>query len=180
MCLAKQIDGFQDYYITTNGDVFSRNTNKNKHGRILKLKKGISRSGYEKVVLYKDTKQKTLLVHRLVCGAFLPQDAGKTYVNHINGIKTDNRLCNLEYCTQSENIKHSYVILGRKPPMLGRTGTDSPFSIPVIQIKDGCVIAEYACAYDAQRETGIPQTHISACTCGNRKTAGGFEWKKKI
>lgn len=66
------------------------------------LKKKRQKTLYETVIL----KNKTLYVHRLVAMAFLEKIEGKTVVNHKNGIKYDNRLINLEWVTQSENMKH--------------------------------------------------------------------------
>jgi len=75
------------------------------------LKQSVCHSGYEFVVLYNKTKRKTRSVHQLVCEAFLNHKpcGHKLVVNHINHIKTDNRLCNLEIITQRENASKKNI-----------------------------------------------------------------------
>lgn len=58
--------------------------------------------------------RKSLLVHRLVLLSFLGEPAKNMQTNHKNGIKTDNRLVNLEWVTAKENIRHAIDVLGKK------------------------------------------------------------------
>jgi hypothetical protein len=63
--------------------------------------------GYCCLTFYKRDVKKMHDIHRLVCQTFLPNPYNKKTVNHINGIKTDNRLINLEWSTQKENVNHA-------------------------------------------------------------------------
>jgi hypothetical protein len=64
-------------------------------------------NGYYIIRLYKNSKGKCAKLHRLIAQAFIPTVEGKTFINHINGIKTDNRIENLEWCTKAENSQHA-------------------------------------------------------------------------
>ncbi len=74
----------------------------------IKLKTWIKNNGYESIKLYKNGVPKHFLIHRLVASAFIPNTDNKSCVNHINGIRGDNRQVNLEWCTYSENSFHTY------------------------------------------------------------------------
>ena len=67
----------------------------------------LKKKGYLTVALYKNNIPKWNTVHRIVVVAFIPNLKNKPQVNHKNGIKTDNRIENLEWCTGSENMRHA-------------------------------------------------------------------------
>lgn len=103
----KIIDGFENYVIFKDGTIINRKTGKVKNQFVKKPK------GYLYVSLCKDGKMKSVYVHRLLAKAFIPNTDSKTEINHINGIKTDNRLENLEWVTPKENSVHKTIVLGK-------------------------------------------------------------------
>ncbi len=74
------------------------------------LKPLLTKHGYLRVCLQKKDKCNYIFIHRLVAISFIENNLNKTQVNHINGIKTDNRVENLEWNTPSENRKHAFKI----------------------------------------------------------------------
>lgn len=96
----KELDNFKGYYITKGGKVWSSKRN-------IYLTNSYT-AGYEKTIIKKDKKCFNLSIHRLLAQAFIPNPESKLTVNHINGIKTDNRIENLEWATYSENNKHAF------------------------------------------------------------------------
>ena len=105
----KDIPGYETYYQISNfGNV--RSLDRYYNGRKLKgklLKLSPNKFGYLRFTAKKDNITKTLHVHRIVLLTFKPINEEKQ-VNHINGIKSNNRLENLEWCTDSDNKKHAY------------------------------------------------------------------------
>lgn len=82
-------------------------------GRV--LKGDVCGSGYFKVTLCQDGKKNlSAMIHRLIAITFISNPEGKKQVNHINGIKTDNKAENLEWISNKENIKHSRQVLKSK------------------------------------------------------------------
>lgn len=96
------VEPYAMYRVIENGDVFSLHD-----AEVLRPAK--TKDGYLQVSL-KDEKTgryRSELVHRLVAKAFLPACADKPDVNHIDGVKDNNALSNLEWCTKSENLIHA-------------------------------------------------------------------------
>jgi DNA-binding transcriptional regulator YiaG len=77
-------------------------------GKILSLRQ--NKDGYLYTNISVDKKRKTIKPHRIVAKVFIQNIEKKTCVNHINGIKNDNRVENLEWVTHSENTKHAVKI----------------------------------------------------------------------
>jgi len=97
----KPIKDFETYEVSSEGKV--RNS---KTMRLLSPRLG-GTAKYLFVSLWKNNKEKHKTVHRLVALAFIPNPEDKPQVNHIDGVKTNNSVSNLEWVTCSENLKHA-------------------------------------------------------------------------
>ena len=142
------------------------------------IKKPLLDRGYLKYYLYNGSKYRYEYAHRLIAIAFIPNPNDYPVINHKNGDRSDNRIDNIEWCTQSWNIEHGYKILGRKCYLLGKKGIKSIFSVKVSQYSlNGVYLKTWDCIADAERELNMPRGKIGMCCVGSRKTTGGFTWK---
>lgn len=134
--------------------------------------------GYHQLVLSHQGRKETVYVHRVVALAFLgTPEPGRDHVNHINGDKFDDRLENLEWVSRSENMQHSYDVLGRVAAASGRFGVENKGSMPVVGIPvlDNGPPIKFAGLQEAGR-AGFSPGNIHSCIQGDRHTHKGFRW----
>lgn len=163
-----------EYTINTKGELYSTKTKRY-------IKPWYLKNGYVQYNLSFRNKRYYHLAHRLVAKAFIPNPENKPQVNHINGIKTDNRVENLEWVTPSENEKHSYEKLGKKAPNCGKhlgKYAKKNFSKSIVQYDlNGNYINKFESMAQATKITNISQGNISECCNKKRRIAGGYIWK---
>ena len=137
------------------------------------LKTTRDKDGYVNISLNESGKGFHARMQRLIAEAFIPNPENKPQVNHKNGVKDDNRVENLEWCTASENIRHRIDVLGVKL-------TNNIKSKVVLQYDMNMnLLKEYPSAKEAYRQTGLSQGHISQCCRGEFKQYRGFIWRYK-
>ena len=193
-----KIQGFEDvrewYWISNSNEdkIINKNTGK-------QMKIGFDKDGYPMISLRtKDGKKKTYKIHVLKAKAFIfgPNPLGVSLVRHLNDVKTDNRLINLAFGTQLNNMRdcmrngnYNYEAAVRGAKIGGKkTGAKNLAIIgkktgakngkrsskPVRCLETGII---YPNAYEAERQLGIDRANISHCCNGRYKTAGGYHWE---
>ena len=140
-----------NYDIDVEGNLINLKTNKR-----IGFRK--DKDGYFVCNIRINGKRVTRFQHRMLAIKYLPNPEKKEQVNHINGIKDDNAIQNLEWVTRSENMLHSIHKLNNpKPPnQKGNTGEKSPLSRSIIGVSiidNTCLI--FSGQKDAQRHTGF-------------------------
>lgn len=157
----KAVKGYEGFYeVSSLGRVRSL-PRRSTSGRVLKQYVS-SHNGYCYVNLSKHNKSGSARVHCLVMAAFDPVDKKPGFdpehtINHIDGDKTNNRLENLEWCTQSENQKHAY-----------RTGLELPPSgVPVIDLDTSQIYDSYA---TAARSIGGSRGNMIQRVCDGKRS----------
>lgn len=154
----KTIEKYPNYEVSNYGKVRNKTT-----GR--QLKAHPNSSGYLRVPLFKNGKSKQVFVHRLVAEAFIPNPHNKKQVNHIKKPITNNRVNNLEWCNQSDNIIHQWKAKERKKSHKGEK---------ILCVETNQVFNTQQQAADF---AGVHRKRIYEALEGLTKTAGGYHWK---
>lgn len=133
-------------------------------GRV--LKPSTDYKGYLRVRLYTPEGPRNVRVHRIVAEAFIPNPDNKPQINHINGVKTDNSVKNLEWVTQSENQRHCFDVLHQT--------AKGGMTRPVMCVEKGYVFPSIS---SAARLLDLQATNICKVCSGRLKTTGGYHFK---
>jgi len=161
----KNIDDTNGYYLVSNkGRVKSLKSNALEGGVILKLQ--TCKKGYQRVGLSINKKPKLYSVHRLVAIAFVKNHNNKEQVNHIDGVKTNNNVENLEWCTNQENMNHAIGVLNtyEKNQVKGEA-----VNFAVLTEEQVKLIPEYLLTKTAKQisiELGVGHTTITEIVAG--------------
>lgn len=173
----KDIPGYEGIYqISNQGRVKSCDRyakGRSKLGRWLKGRiKAIhtANNGYPTVSVCKESQQSCFLVHRLIAEAFIPNPLGKKCINHINGVRTDNRIENLEWCTYSENAIHAIKVL--KTPF---GGTNQVNWIPITIQKTNGTSLQFKSITHAAAFLGCSRGAITNLMNGKKCISKAFE-----
>lgn len=148
----KKVKGFERYSVSNEGEVM------NPKGSIMKA--FFAGSGYLQVALWRDGEKKKFYVHRLVAEAFVENSHGCKEINHKDGNKENNAASNLEWCTRTENLNHSYYTLNNH--------------VKGVRCFETGVV--YPSIHEAARQTGIARNGISMCCDGRQRKAGKLHW----
>ena len=177
----KDIPNYEGLYQASNlGRVKSlERFRKGANGSLVKVKKKILKplidKGYYQVCLSKQSTKKAYLVHRLVWETFNGSIPEGLQVNHINEIKSDNRLENLNLMTPKENMNW-----GTRNERRVKKIINGKKSKPVLQFTlDNILVKEYPSIRQVYRETGFAFQNICTCCNGKHKTAYGYIWRYK-
>lgn len=170
----KDIEEYEGLYQVSNfGRVKSLKrysiNNANTKNRLLKL--SLNRKGYLNVTLCKNGKYKSHRIHRLVAQAFIPNPENKPQVNHIDEIKTNNMVSNLNWMTNKENRNHGTAIkrmcvTNSKPIIATNLKTDES--------------TKFNSGKECARQLGLNQAHITDVLKGRRKQTGGYIFEYAI
>jgi len=171
----KPIKNFEGFYeVSSFGRIRSIDryvlySNNKKYFHKGKILKSSYTNRYEHVSLQKERKRITKLVHRLVAEAFILNKNKYPQINHIDGNRRNNNYFNLEWTTQSENMKHAYRIGLQN--QVKRSKRVAQLSL------DGDIIRIFDSTIQASKETGIERSWIRRICQGKLNRSYNYKWK---
>lgn len=174
----RQIKDFPNYKIDKDGTVYSQYIPKSSTEKVDGIWKPLTpvkdkRTGYLLVTLVEGKVRKNKRIHRLLMETYVPNPFNKAHVNHIDGNKLNNQLCNLEWATPAENTEHA-----RKLGLLN--SRTEKLSVEIEQYSsEGKYLNSFKSFAEASRTTGVSRQNIGKVCQGQRPLAGGFIWKYK-
>lgn len=180
----KPIVGWEDYYMVSSlGRVVAIQRimyRKNRYGNISvyvnkpHLCKTFSSKThrYEHIVLCNNYRYVGKSVHRLVAEAFIPNPNNYPQIDHINDIPSDNRVCNLQWCTAKENsTKESH----RKALSKSHIGKPNPRKKPIVSIDNNGIVNHYVSFAEAEKHNHI-RSAIRKVLAGKQSEHHGLKW----
>lgn len=166
----KDIEGFEGKYQVSSFGRIKSLYQQNQYTIYYKetiIKPSFHNQGYLKVTLFNRQSKKICFIHRLVAQAFIPNLDNKPEVNHINEIKSDNRVENLEWCDAKYNSNYGTKIERHRKLI----------SKPIIQTTlDGVFIRKIDSASEAEKKFGYKASYISLVCHNRRKSAYGYRF----
>lgn len=147
--------------------------------RILKLR--YTQAGYAYVGLAKASKVQKYKVHRLVASAFIPNRNNLPCVDHINGVRDDNKVENLRWVDAFQNMRNPHTIESIARSKMGARNPMKKKCRPVLQIDyaTGSIIAEFSGVKEASRQLPIDSGNISRCCNGKKLKCGAYTFRFK-
>lgn len=189
----KPVVGYEELYEVSNiGRVkslprFAQSGNKKRRFNSCILATQTNNKGYTSVTLWRNGKGTRYNVHRLLMRAFVPNPNNHPHIDHINAIKTDNRLENLRWCTAKENANNPKTLklvrsIRKKQDYeqsqetrRAKNGHNAPIYVYQYS-KDGTFVKMYKSLCQAAKTIGADHSNIRRVLNNPTLSAGGYLW----